>query len=155
MTTKTSAATSRVERITDAPTAPLVDILRLDGSITQMVTRPFEIWLRWHHDLLKAAEPVTMGWLERRRDSIDAALAALEKLVRCTDLGEAATIQRDWIDGAIKRLNSDIASLTEQTVALSQEAAAVTRYAIQPPAEAQPSSKRRAVEKDTQIEAAA
>jgi DNA-directed RNA polymerase subunit L len=38
---------------------------------------------------------------------------------------------------------------------LSQEAVAVTRYAIQPPAEAQPSPKRRAVEKETQIEAAA
>jgi hypothetical protein len=155
MTTKTSAATSRVERITDVPITPLVDILRLDGSITQVMTRPFEIWLRWHQDLLKAAEPVTIGWLERRRESTDAALAALEKLVRCTDLGEAASIQREWIDGAVKRLNSDITSLTEQTVALSQEAVAVTRYAIQPLAEAQPSSKRRAVEKETQIEAAA
>ena len=75
--------------------------------------------------------------------------------MRCTDLGEAASIQRDWVDGTIKRLNSDIAALTEQTMVLSQEAVAVTRYAIQPPAEAQPSPKRRAVEKETQIEAAA
>jgi hypothetical protein len=155
MTTKTSGATSRVERITESPAAPLVDILRFDGSITQMMARPFEIWLRWHHDLLKAAEPVTMGWWERRRESTGAALEALEKLVRCTDLGEAASIQRDWVDGTIKRLNSDIAALTEQTMALSQEAVAVTRYAIQPPAEAQPSPKRRAVEKETHIEAAA
>jgi hypothetical protein len=73
MTTKTSGATSRVERITESPAAPLVDILRFDGSITQMMARPFEIWLRWHHDLLKAAEPVTMGWWERRRESTGAA----------------------------------------------------------------------------------
>jgi Phasin protein len=155
MTTKTSAATSRVERITESAIAPLVDILRLDGSVTQMMARPFEIWLRWHNDLLKAVEPVTVGWLERRRESAGAALEALEKLVRCTDLGEAASIQRDWIDGAVKRLNSDIAALTEQTMALSQEAVAVTRYATQPLAEAQPSSKRRAVDKENRIEAAA
>jgi len=155
MTTKTSAATSRVERITESAVAPLVDILRLDGSVTQMMARPFEIWLRWHNDLLKAVEPVTVGWLERRRESAGAALEALEKLVRCTDLGEAASIQRDWIDGAVKRLNSDIAALTEQTMALSQEAVAVTRYATQPLAEAQPSSKRRAVDKENRVEAAA
>jgi hypothetical protein len=155
MTTKTSAATSRVERITESAIAPLVDILRLDGSVTQMMARPFEIWLRWHNDLLKAVEPVTVGWLERRRESAGAALEALEKLVRCTDLGEAASIQRDWIDGAVKRLNSDIAALTEQTMALSQEAVAVTRYATQPLGEAQPSSKRRAVDKENRIEAAA
>jgi hypothetical protein len=155
MTTKSSAATSRVERITESAIAPLVDILRLDGSVTQMMARPFEIWLRWHNDLLKAVEPVTVGWLERRRESAGAALEALEKLVRCTDLGEAASIQRDWIDGAVKRLNSDIAALTEQTMALSQEAVAVTRYATQPLGEAQPSSKRRAVDKENRIEAAA
>ena len=155
MTTKTSAATSRVERITESAVAPLVDILRLDGSVTQMMARPFEIWLRWHNDLLKAVEPVTVGWLERRRESAGAALEALEKLVRCTDLGEAASIQRDWIDGAVKRLNSDIAALTEQTMALSQEAVAVTRYATQPLAEARPSSKRRAVDKENRVEAAA
>jgi hypothetical protein len=155
MTTKTSAATSRVERITETPTAPLVDILRLDGSITQMMTRPIEIWLRWHHDLLKAVEPATMGWLERRRQSAGAAFEALEKLVRCTDLGEAASIERDWIDGAIKRFNSDIAAAAERTVTLSQEALAVTRLVTQPLAEAHPSTKRRAVDKETQIEAAA
>jgi phasin protein len=155
MTTKTSAATSRVERITESAIAPLVEILRLDGSVTQMMARPFEIWLRWHNDLLKAVEPVTVSWLERRRESAGAALEALEKLVRCTDLGEAASIQRDWIDGAVKRLNSDIAALTEQTMAFSQEAVAVTRYATQPLAEAHPSSKRRAVDKENRIEAAA
>jgi hypothetical protein len=155
MTTKSSAATSRVERITESAATPLVDILRFDGSITQMMARPFEIWLRWQQDLLKAAEPVTIGWLERRRESASASLEALEKLVRCSDLGEAASIQRDWVDGAIKRLNSDIAVLTEQTVALSQEAVAVTRLATQPSAESQPSSKRRASEKETRIEAAA
>jgi len=155
MTTKTPASTSRVERIADASAPPLVDLLRLDGSITQMMARPFEMWLRWHNDMLKAVEPVTLGWLERRREGAGAALEALEKMVRCTDVGEAASIQREWVDGAIKRLTSDIATLTEQTMALSQEAVAVARHATQPAAEAQASSKRRAVEKETQVETAA
>jgi hypothetical protein len=45
--------------------------------------------------------------------------------------------------------------LTEQTMALSQEAVAVARHAALPAAEAQASSKRRAVEKETQVETAA
>lgn len=155
MTTKTPASTSRVERIADASVPPFVDLLRLDGPITQMMARPFEMWLRWHNDMLKAVEPVTLGWLERRREGAGAALEALEKMVRCIDLGEAASIQREWVDGAIKRLTSDIATLTEQTMALSQEAVAVASNAALPTAEAQASSKRRAVEKETQVEAAA
>ena len=90
-----------------------------------------------------------------RREGAGAALEALEKMVRSTDLGEVASIQREWVDGAIKRLTSDIATLTEQTMALSQEAVAVARHAAQPDAEAQASSKRRAVEKETQVETAA
>jgi len=155
MTTKPPTTTSRVERIARAPTAPLVDALRFDGSIVQMMARPVEIWLHWHNDLLKAVEPATLGWLQRRRDGVDAALAALERLARCADLGEAASIQSDWIDGAIKRLNSDMAALTEQAITLSQEAATVTRSVTQLPKETQPSAKRQPVEREAPAEAAA
>jgi len=133
----------------------LADLMRLDGSMTQMMTRPLEICLRWQADLLKAAEPLTADWLERRREGTNAALDALERLARCTDLAEAASIQRDWFDGATKRLNSDIGALTAQAVALSEEAVVATRNAAQSSAEAVASLKPRAVEKETRVDAAA
>jgi hypothetical protein len=154
MTTKTTAATAKVQHFADALPPPLSDVLRLDGSITEMMTRPFEALLRWQGDLLKAVEPAAMGWLERRRDGTAAALDALQKLARCTDLADAAAIQRDWLDGALKRMSAEVTALTEQTMALSQEAAAVVRSAAQPPAAA-PAPRRRAAERETQSEAAA
>lgn len=153
ITTKTSA-TSKVERIPDAAPVAFIDVLRLDGSITEMVARPFEVWLRWQSDLLKVAEPAAMSWLERRRDGTTAALDALQRLARCTDIAEAAAIQRDWVDGMLKRLTSEITAFTEQTVALSQEAVAVTRSATQPAA-APPPPKRRAEREAQNNEAAA
>lgn len=146
MATKTAKTTSKVERTVDAPSTQLVDY----GSIAQMMARPFEIWLRWQADMLKAAEPVTARWLERRREGTEAALEAIEKLAGCRDLSDAASIQRDWLDGTMKRWSSDIEALTSHTMALSQEA--VSRYATQSSSEADASPPHRAAEREPQIE---
>jgi hypothetical protein len=116
MATRTAKATTKVERTADAANTQLVDYGSIAtqlvgyGTIAQMMARPFEIWLRWQADMLKAAEPVTTGWLERRRESTEAALEAIEKLAGCRDFSEVASIQSNWLDGAMKRLNSNRAS---------------------------------------------
>jgi hypothetical protein len=146
--------TTKAEQPAHAPMAYLVDFTRFDGPMTQLWTRPFEAWLRWQVDMLKAAEPVAIDWFERRRQATEAALETIEKLSHCSDLNEAVSIQRDWLEGAAKRLTADFETLTEQATFLSREAVEATRSAAQSAPEA-PSPKHRAGPKEAQIDAAA
>jgi len=149
MTSKTAPTRPEAEHAADPP--PLFDVLGLDSSLANMATRPLEIWLRWQADILRAVEPASVAWLERRREGAATALEALEKLARCADLTEAAAVQRDWLDGAVRRLRADVAALTDQTLLLSQETVAALEAPKPPPAPA----KRRTSEKAASIEAAA
>jgi hypothetical protein len=147
--------TTKAEQPSNTPMACLVDLTRFDGSMTQMCTRPFEAWLRWQADMLKAAEPVAMGWFERQRGATHMALETIEKLSHCGDLNEAVSIQREWFDGAMKRLTADFETLTEQATSLSRDAVAATRNAAQSVSEGLPSSKHWTDRKEAQIDAAA
>jgi len=148
MALRTAKATPKAERSADAPESWLPDY----GPVAEMMARPFEIWLRWQADMAKAAEPIAAGWLERRREAATAALEAMEQLAACRpmDFGRAAAIQRDWLDGAMKRWALDMEALTAHAAALSQEAG---RYATRPssPQPAPPPAPR-AAESQSQIE---
>ena len=123
--------------------------------MTRLMSGPMEALLQWQADALKAAEPVMMGWLERRRDATAATLETIEKLGRCTDLSEAAQVQGEWIDGVLKRLNADLQTLTEHAMALSQEAVSLTRRAAHSAAEMPLAQKPRGLEKTAEVTAAA
>jgi Phasin protein len=99
--------------------------------MTRMMGLPVEMWLRAQTSLLKAVEPVATGWIERRREAATAAFDALEKLSRCNDLQELCSVQRDWFEATIRRLDTDMHALADQAVVLSQEAMSATRYAAQ------------------------
>jgi len=101
------------------------------GSITQMIGWPVEAWLRCQEGVLKATEPAATGWIERRREGANAIFSTFEKLAKCNDLQEAVSIHRDWLEGTMRRLDSDLHALADQAVALSHEAMAATRYAAQ------------------------
>lgn len=131
MTTRTrkiEATHGRTESNTNAPTR---EFSFLDGSFARAMGWPVEAWLRCHAGILKAVEPAATGWIERRREAATSALDAFEKLATCSDLQEVATILRDWLDGTIQRLDSDLHALADHAVALSHEAMAATRYAAQ------------------------
>lgn len=148
--------TTKVEPSTATPAACFADFTRFGEPMARMIAGPIEALLQWQTDALKAAEPVMMGWLERRRNAATATLETIEKLGRCGgDLGEAALIQREWLDGALKRLNADIQTLTEHAMTLSHEAVTVTRRAAQSAADMQVPAKPRATEQTNEIEAAA
>jgi len=102
-----------------------------DNSITRMIGWPVDAWLRCQAGVLKAAEPAATGWIERRREGANAVFSTFEKLAKCSDLQEVVSIQRDWLEGTMRRLDSDLHALADQAVALSQEAMAATRYVAQ------------------------
>lgn len=102
-----------------------------DESITRIVGWPVEAWLRCQAGILKAAQPVTIGWIERRRAGATAALETFERLALCKDWEEAASIQRNWIEETMQRFDSDLHAFSEQALAIAQEAMSATRYAAQ------------------------
>jgi hypothetical protein len=102
-----------------------------DGSVARMLSWPVEAWLRAQAGILQASQPVATGWIERRRDAATATLETLERLANCSDLKEAASIQRSWFEDSMKRLDSDLHAFADQALAVSREAMSATRYAAQ------------------------
>ena len=129
-----------------------------DPSIARMLSWPVEAWLRAQAGILQASEPVASGWLERRRAAATATLDTIERLATCNDLKEAASIQRNWFEDSMKRLDSDLHALADQALAVSHEAMSATRYVAQTSADVvalaiQPA--QRATEQPPAVDAAA
>ncbi len=112
-------------------TTPDLESPAFDASMTRLMVWPIETWLRCQAGMLKAAEPAASGWIARRREGATAVLNTFEKLAKCSDLQEVASIHRDWIEGTLQRLDSDLHALANHAVALSHEAVAATRHAAQ------------------------
>lgn len=102
-----------------------------DPSFTRMIGWPVEVWLRAHSGMLKAVEPAATGWIERRREAVNAALDTFEKLSHCNDLQEAASIQRDWFESTMKRFDTDLHAFADHAMALTHECMSATRDAAQ------------------------
>jgi Phasin protein len=143
---------TRPQQRSEGPLAHLTDLSRIEG-VTQIWTRPLEACLRWQAEMLKAAEPMAMGWFERQLEATHMTLDTVERLSRCSDLGEAANIQREWIDGTVKRLTAELAKFTEQATSLSREAVSASREAMHSAAETAP--KVSTAQKDAEVDAAA
>ena len=102
-----------------------------DASIARMIGWPVEAWLRAQAGILQASQPVATGWLERRRAAATATLDTLERLANCSDLKEAASIQRSWFEDSMKRFDSDLHAFADQALAVSHEAMSATSYVAQ------------------------
>ena len=132
----TSSKTRKAESFSDlgrmetGPVSPGTGAA-FDESLVRLMGWPVETFLRCQAGLLKAAEPATNGWIERRREAAHAALDTFERLSKCNDLQQAASIHREWIDGAMRRFDSDLHALADHAVAVSHEAMTVTRIAAQ------------------------
>ena len=107
------------------------DSENFETSFTRMVGWPVELWLRTQAGIFKAIEPMATGWIERQSEAVTAAFDTVEKLAHCNDLNEVATVQRNWLEGSMRRLDANLHALADQAVALSQEAVSATRYAAQ------------------------
>lgn len=117
----------RVERAVEAAS----QFPFFDASFARMLGWPVEAWLRAQAGILQASQPVATGWLERRRAAATATLETIERLAACNDLKEAASIQRNWFEDSMKRLDSDLHAFADQALAVSREAMSATRYAAQ------------------------
>lgn len=122
---------------TEAQTNETINVLPFfEGNIARIMGWPVEMLLRYHSGMLKAAEPMASGWIERRREAATSMLETIEKLAHCNDFQEAASIQREWFEGTIRRLDTDWHALADHAVSCSQEAMEATRQVAQTSSEA-------------------
>ncbi len=112
------------ESITAFPFLP-----EFNGAAMQWAVWPMQLWLQWQADMLKAVAPTATDWMTRRREGTEAALHALERLCACHNVGEASTVQKEWIEDETKRLESDIRALSNSTLLWSRESAKTSRPA--------------------------
>src|SRR5258708_20563783 len=97
-----------------APSASEPGITAAMMRPTAAMMRPLDILLRYQGDLLKAMEPEAMRWFARRQEDVQAGLNALERLSTSTDVETLFDVQRDWLRGAVARLQADLSALSSR-----------------------------------------
>lgn len=102
----------------------------VSGQAMKMAAIPMSLGLQWQADFWKAAAPASAEWIARRQEGAAAALEALEKMSACGSMAEAAEIQKEWFEGAMRRLEADFRMFGAQATAFPQEIAKVGRRAV-------------------------
>ena len=110
----------------------------------------------------RKAEP-TAAKLQNDAASAETSLAtmigwpidAFARLASCSDLQEAASIHREWLEGTMRRLDADLHAIADHAVAVSNEAVTATRYAAQSSSEAMSRAAAPVFRQDEAIEQAA
>ncbi len=74
---------------------------------------------RW----LAAMQTLTEHWFERRQQSLDALLSTVGQMSACKDTVDFAETQQQWISGASDRLMSEMTTLRDDVVKLTQSTA--------------------------------
>jgi hypothetical protein len=82
--------------------------------------------LKAHAELLGNAQSVTETCLRHRRQNLEDAVTAVERMCACKDLGEATAIQQKWLSDCMQSLMEDF------TVLSSAAAIAATRDIAEP-----------------------
>lgn len=92
------------------------DFCGFSGQEMETADRSFETWLEWQANMLKAVAPMGADWVERQREGVEAAARTFGRLAACQNFAEAAEVQREWLEGATKRLESDMRAFMGQDV---------------------------------------
>lgn len=129
------ARATRVEA-EEAPRSSLADFMRPDGHTMHALVWPMEFWLRYQSDMLKALEPLAGHWLQRRREGLEAAVNAVERIAAAPNLADGIAAQHAWIDGAMQRLGADLKEMSGPAMLWSERAVAAVREVSHVSAEA-------------------
>lgn len=106
-----------------------------ESGAARMIALPLQQWLRFQAEMLKTGQPIVNNWLERQRQSSEAALKAIDLLSQCRDYAEATSIQSEFLTNQMQRWGSDVQVMAEQIVAISQSGMNAARQAADLPAD--------------------
>ena len=104
--------------------------LSFDQPPARMFAWPLEMMLRFNASVANAIQESAVNWAQRRQEAAEEAVETFERLVHCRDLGEAVSIQQEWLENNIRRLDEDFGALANQGANLSHRAASSARDAV-------------------------
>lgn len=87
-----------------------------------------QLWFSNHAILLHRVAEITDGWLERRREDIDAARQSMDEIEASKSWSETLRTQQKFFLGSLRRLASDLSDLGSMALTLSGLATWVVRY---------------------------
>lgn len=95
-----------------------------DNRGAELFTRPIEMILEFNVGLINTFQSATASWMRRRQEAARDIIESFEKLIHCRDIGEAMTVQREWVERSIHRLDEDLNPLANHTETLREAASA-------------------------------
>src|ERR1700722_5755632 len=100
------------------PTSPFP----LTNPVAEIFTRSADQWFATQSALLADVDALTHAWLHRRRESVDAMQQAIQQTTGCQDPGEMLHIQQEWVSGAFRRANEDVAAFNTSISSITKRA---------------------------------
>ena len=104
--------------------------LSFDQPAAYVFMWPIEMMLRFNANVANTFQEAANSWTERRREAAEDAIETFDKLVRSRDLGEAVTVQQEWLENSIRRIDEDFNSFAAETRDFSHRATEGARQAI-------------------------
>jgi Phasin protein len=102
------------------PTLPIDDAGRAAAPAASPVASGGEAWIETQSELLDRIDAMAKGWVQRRREALDAARQSLGELNEFRDPSDLLRIQQEWLSGSLQRVASDLESLTRIALDFSQ-----------------------------------
>lgn len=99
--------------------------MALGSETAAAVARQAEAWASAQSELLSGVEAMWTGWMQRRREALDASARSLTQICECRNLVDVVQIQQQWFTDAVRRTAFDLSALTDDAAALTWRVARV------------------------------
>ena len=93
--------------------------MALGSETVVAVARQAEAWASAQCELLSGVEAMWVGWMQRRRDALDASTRSLTQICECRNVADILQIQQQWLTDAVQRTASDLNAIANDAAALT------------------------------------
>ncbi len=91
--------------------------MALGSEAAAAVARQAETWASAQCELLSGVEAMWIGWMQRRREALDASTRSLTQICESRDLGDILQIQQQWFADTVQRTASDLSAFANDAAA--------------------------------------
>lgn len=92
------------------------------GGLSSAVTTGSEALIDTQAELLERFGEISRGWMERRREALEATRHSFEEMRACRNVTDLLRIQQDWVSGSLQRVASDFEAMTAMFLSYSRRA---------------------------------
>ncbi len=89
-------------------------------ALREAWANPTAAWLRMQTDLIEDFGDLMEGWIDRRRQGVEAARETVEKMGQADDMGQVLQLYSDWTNGFLGRIQEDTRAVGEKSSQMMQ-----------------------------------